>query len=153
MKNRHQDIKKFNIEVARLAVTLPLVYLARPFIIAHGWIMQFNTALAAQMVMLFFTGHLTTGSFSSLNTLVVDINRQSPATAVAANNLSRCLLGAGAVAVANPLIERIGIGWTATFIAFLWIAFSPFMWLVYKRGHEWRETLRIKTEMREAEAR
>ncbi|OGM40596.1 putative MFS transporter [Aspergillus bombycis] len=49
-------------------------------------------------------------------TLIVDIHRQSAATAVAANNLFRCLLAAGATAFATPLIDRISIGWTTTFI-------------------------------------
>lgn len=146
VKNRQQEIEKFNIEVARLSVALPLVYGACLCIIAYGWVMDYKTSLAGPLVMLFFTGHLTTGAFSSLNTLIVDTHRQSPATAVAANNLLRCLLGAGAVAVANPLIQRIGIGWTATFIAFLWVIFSPCLWAVFKWGHGWREDLRIKSD-------
>lgn len=149
-KNRQQDIKHFNIEVARLAVTMPLVYCACVCIVAYGWVMEYKTALAGPVVMLFFTGHLTSGAFSSLSTLIVDLNRQSPATAVAANNLFRCLLGAGAVAVANPLIQRIGIGWTATLIAFLWVLFSPCMWAVFRCGHRWREEAQSSNEMRGA---
>jgi len=76
--------------------------------------MDKRTNLAGPMVTLFFTGHTVTGGFSLLNTLVVDCNIESPATAVAANNLFRCLFGAGAVAAAVPLIERIGMGWTCT---------------------------------------
>ncbi|RHZ45557.1 uncharacterized protein CDV56_102651 [Aspergillus thermomutatus] len=145
-KNRQQDIQHFNIELARLAVTIPLVYCACLCIIAYGWVMEYKTALAGPVVMLFFTGHLTSGAVSSLGTLIVDIHRQSPATAVAANNLFRCLLGAGAVAVADPLIQRIGIGWTATLIAFLWVAFSPCVWAVFIWGHQWREELRMSNE-------
>ncbi|RHZ58911.1 hypothetical protein CDV55_106116 [Aspergillus turcosus] len=145
-KNRQQDIQHFNIEVARLAVTIPLVYCASLCIIAYGWVMEYKTALAGPVVMLFFTGHLTSGAFSSLSTLIVDLNRQSPATAVAANNLFRCLLGAGAVAVANPLIQRTGIGWTATLVAFLWVVFSPCMWAVFRWGHQWREEERSSNE-------
>ncbi|KAL3472582.1 major facilitator superfamily domain-containing protein [Aspergillus californicus] len=152
--NKQQDIEKFNIEVARLAVTIPIVYMACLFIIGYGWVMEEKTSLAACMVLLFFTGHLTTGSFSALNTLVVDINRASPATAVAANNLFRCLLGAGAVAIANPLIDRIGIGWSATVVAALWLIFSPCLLAVYFWGHSWREEKRVrlmnKKEQKEA---
>lgn len=108
--------------------------------------MEEKTALAGPLVLLVFTGHLTTGAFTSLNTLIVDIHRQSPATAVAANNLFRCLIGAGAVAIAEPLIGRIEIGWTATFIAGLWLVFSLFIWAVFFKGHIWREELRVKRE-------
>ena len=146
VENRQQDIQNFNIELARLTVTLPMIYLSCLCIIAYGWVMDFRTSLAGPLVMLFFTGHFTTGSVSSLNTLIVDIHRQSPATAMAANNLFRCLMGAGAVAVATPLIDRIGIGWTGTFIAFLWLFFSPFLWAVFKWGHHWREQERLRKE-------
>jgi hypothetical protein len=134
VKNRQRDIEKFNIEVARLTVTMPLVYGACLCIITYGWVMEYKTSLAGPMVILVCTGHLTTGAFSSLNTLVVDIHRQSPATAVAANNLFRCLFGAGAVALATPLINRIGIGWTATFIAFVWVIFSLCIWALLRWG-------------------
>ncbi|KAH1328595.1 hypothetical protein KXX47_007807 [Aspergillus fumigatus] len=120
-KNRQQDIRHFNIEAARLAVTIPLVYCACLCIVAYGWVMD------------------------SLSTLIVDLNRQSPATAVAANNLFRCLLGAGVVAAADPVIQHIGIGWTATLIAFLWVLLSPLMWAVSRWGHGWREK-RISNE-------
>ncbi|OKL60718.1 hypothetical protein UA08_03990 [Talaromyces atroroseus] len=146
VKNRQQEIEKFNIEVARLAVTIPFVYGGALFLVAYGWVMQYRTSLAGPLVVLFFMSHFTTGAFSSLNTLIVDTHRESPATAVAANNLWRCLTAAGAVAAASPLIERIGIGWTASFIALLWLVFSPLLWAVYRWGYGWRENLRRKRE-------
>ncbi|KAK1147333.1 hypothetical protein N8T08_001410 [Aspergillus melleus] len=146
VKNKQQDIREFDIEAARLKVTIPLVYAACLCIIGYGWVMDYQTALAGPLVMLFFTGHLTTGAFTTLSTLVVDVHRHGPATAVAANNLVRCLLGAGAAAVGTPLIDRIGIGWTATFVAGIWAIFSPLLWVVSRWGHGWREELRVKGE-------
>ncbi|CDM34299.1 hypothetical protein DTO013E5_2309 [Penicillium roqueforti] len=137
-KNRQQDIEKFNVERARLAITLPLIYMASLCILAYGWVMQYRTSLAGPLVMLFFTGLTTTSAFNTLSTLVVDINHQSAATAAAANNLFRCLLGAGATAIASPLIKCIGIGWTGTFIAGLWVLGSPALWVVFYRGYRWR---------------
>ena len=72
--------------------------------------MQYRTSLAGPVVMFFFIGLTTTSAESALSTLVVDINYQSAATATAANNWFRCLMGAGATAVASPLIKVIGIG-------------------------------------------
>ncbi|KKK27381.1 hypothetical protein ARAM_002296 [Aspergillus rambellii] len=152
VKNRQQDIANFNVEVARLLVSLPMIYASCLCIIIYGWVMEYKTALAGPMVMLFFTGHLTTGAFNSLNTLVVDIHYQSPATAVAANNLFRCSVGAGAVAIATPLIRHIGIGWTASFIAFLWILFTPFLWVVVRWGHGWRKKAQAKLQEKEAQS-
>jgi hypothetical protein len=144
VKNRQQRLADFPIEVARLQITLPLVYMGSVCITIYGWVMDKRTNLAGPVVTLFFTGHAVTGAFSSLNTLIVDCNIESPATAVAANNLFRCLFGAGAVAAAVPLIERIGMGWTCTFVAGLWLVFSPLLWAVYKWGYGWREQKRLK---------
>ncbi len=151
IKNRQQDIGKFPVEIARLQVTFPLISLACCAIVAYAWVMQYKTSLAAPLVLLFFVGHAISGAFSTLNTLVVDINKDTPATAVAANNLFRCLIGAGAVAVANPLINRIGIGWTGTFIVFLWILFSPCLYLVWKNGLRWRTEADEKAEAKKKE--
>lgn len=113
--NRQQNIDDFNIEQARLKITFPFLIVGAVSTIAYAWIMQYRTALAAPLVLLFFLGHFTTGTFSSLNTLIVDTNRESPATATASSNLFRCLMGAGSTAFATPMIERIGIGWTGIF--------------------------------------
>ncbi|KAJ5978438.1 hypothetical protein N7501_001780 [Penicillium viridicatum] len=145
-KNRQQGIEQFDIERARLAITLPLIYMASLCILAYGWVMQYRTSLAGPLVMLFFTGLTTTSAFNTLSTLVVDINYQSAATAAAANNLFRCLMGAGATAIASPLIKSIGIGWTATFITGLWVLGSPALWIVYYRGYRWRRELAHKHE-------
>jgi hypothetical protein len=64
--------------------------------------------------------------------------------AVAANNLLRCLFGAGAVAAAVPLIERIWMGWMCTFVAGIWLVFSLLLWAVYKWEYGWREQKRLK---------
>ncbi|KAL4895505.1 major facilitator superfamily domain-containing protein [Aspergillus ambiguus] len=148
VKNRQEDIRNFNIERTRLAVTMPLLYASCLCMIAYGWVMNFRTSLAGPIVMLFFTGHLMVGAFTTLSSLIVDTHRQSAATAQAANNLLRCLFAAGAAALASPLIDCMGIGWTGTFVAAVWAAFSPCLWLVYRRGHRWREDLRIKREER-----
>ncbi|KAJ5691763.1 hypothetical protein N7462_001186 [Penicillium macrosclerotiorum] len=139
-KNRQQDITQFNIEHARLAITLPMIYLGALCILAYGWVMQYRTSLAGPIVMLYLTGLTTTGAFNTLNTLVVDINHGSAATAVAANNLCRCLMGAGTTGFVAPLIDAIGIGWTATMVAGLWIVCSPLLWVVFLRGYSWRQT-------------
>ncbi|KAL4800764.1 putative MFS transporter [Aspergillus venezuelensis] len=152
-KNKQQDLKGFNIERARLAVTLPFTYLSAAFIVGYGWTMQAQTrgSIAGTLIFIFLSGHTTSGSFSSLNTLIVDINAESPATAVAASNLFRCLMGAGAVAAATPLIKSVGMGWMATLVAGVWVVVSPALWVVYCRGFSWRGE-REKGERRRSDA-
>ncbi|KAJ5949760.1 hypothetical protein N7454_001344 [Penicillium verhagenii] len=138
-KNRQQDIKNFNIERARLTITLPLMYFAALCILAYGWTMEYRTSVDGPIVTLFFVGLSTTGAFNTLSTLIVDIHYQSAATATAANNLCRCLMGAGTTAFVGPLIDVIGIGWTGTIVAILWVACSPLLWAVRAWGYDWRK--------------
>lgn len=138
-KNRQQDIGNFNVERARLAILIPLVYIAGLCILAYGWVMHYRTSLAGPTVMLLLLGVSNAGTTQILNTLVVDINHHQAATATAASNLCRCLMAAGATAFVTPLINVIGLGWTGTIIAATWVAFSPLLWMVYLRGYAWRK--------------
>jgi hypothetical protein len=92
--------------------------------IAYGWVINVKTNLAGPVVTLFLTGYTTTGTFSSLNTLIIDINVESPAIAVAASSLIRCHFGASAVTTIVPLIDIIGMGWACTTVAGIWLAIS-----------------------------
>jgi hypothetical protein len=89
------------------------------------------------VITLFLTGYTTTGAFSSLSKLIIDINIESPATAAAASSLIRCHFGAGAVTTSVPLIDIIGLGWACTTVAGIWLAISHM--LVFRCGHGWRE--------------
>ncbi|KUJ19089.1 MFS transporter [Mollisia scopiformis] len=151
VKNRQQRLQDFPIETARLEIALPMVYLSCICVMTFGWVMEHQTNLAGPLITLFFTGNMVTGSFSAINTLVVDINVKTPATATAASNLFRCLFGAGAVAAAVPLIERIGMGWMGTFIAALWLVLSPMLWCVWFYGRGWRDEKAAKDDQREKE--
>jgi hypothetical protein len=116
-----------------------MIYMGALSVLAYGWVMQYHTSLAGPIVMLYFMGLTTSGTFNTLNTLVVDVNHHSAATAVAASNLCRCFMGAGTTAFVGPLIDAVGIGWTGTMVAALLALFSPMLWLVYLRGHSWRQ--------------
>lgn len=48
--------------------------------------------------------------FNNVTTLVVDLFPKKSASATAANNLSRCIIGAGGVSVIEPILARIGPG-------------------------------------------
>ena len=145
-KDRQQDMDKLPIEAARLQISIPMIYTTSLCVLAYGWTMQTKSSLAGIEVTLFFLGLFNSGGLSGLNTLVVDTHQESPATAMAANNLFRCLVSAGATAIAVPLIDRIGIGWTSVFIAGVWLCFSPCLWLVLVYGAEWRQEKKIEMD-------
>ncbi|RYP89998.1 hypothetical protein DL770_003901 [Monosporascus sp. CRB-9-2] len=145
-KDRQQDLDILPIEAARLQICIPMIYATALCVTAYGWTMQTRVSLAGIEVTLFFLGLFNSGGLAGLTTLVVDTHQESPATATAANNLSRYLVSAGATAVAVPLIDRIGIGWTSVFIAGVWLCFSPCLWLVLIYGAEWRREKKAKKD-------
>ena len=148
-KRRQQDLANFPIERARLEITLPLVYSACAVFIAYGWTMQSKPPLGGCIFLLFLTTFLVCGAFNTLNTLIIDTHLDQPATATAANNLVRCLMGAGGVAAVQPLLSKIGNGWTATIVASILLVLSPMLWAVLKWGRRWRAELERKKQDRE----
>lgn len=62
--------------------------------------------------------------------MLVDLYPYSPCTATAANNLCRCLMGAGGTAVIIEMIDRLGRGWCFTLIAGIVYMTSPLLWYV-----------------------
>ena len=148
--NRQHDIRNFPIETVRLQVALPFLYLAAFAIIALGWVLEFETNLAGPLILLFFIGYNFLAAFNVMGVLVIDIYRESPATASAANNLIRCLLGAGGTALVIPMINAMGRGWTYTFIGLVCIALTPVFFVVMRCGPGWREERRLREEKKKA---
>lgn len=148
-KNRHQDLTHFPIEKARLEVALPLLYVGNIGSIAYGWTLDYQTNLAGPLIMLFVFGYGSMAAFQVMQILMVDINPGNAASATAANNLFRCLLGAGSTAVVVPMIDKMGVGWTYTFASLVWIALSPTLWLLMRYGPGWRKEKKEKEDRKE----
>ena len=152
-KNRYQDLTEYPIERARLEICLPLLYLAVLSLIGYGWVLDYQTSLAGPLVFLFFFGYGNMAAFQVMQILMVDINPADAAAATAANNIFRCLLGAGSTAVVVPMIDKMGVGWTYTFASLVWIAFSPLLWALMKYGPKWRKEKKTKIDAEEKEAK
>lgn len=63
---------------------------------------------------------------------IVDVNPEAAGTAKAAFNLVRCLLGVGSTALIVSMVDKMGLGWTYTFIALLYVVLSPILFAVMK---------------------
>jgi hypothetical protein len=137
-KGRDQDLNSFPIEKARLQIALPAAYLTCALVCIFGWLIHYECPLAAVLVILFFTSLCMSMAFNVTSTLLIDFYPKSAATATAANNLVRCLLGAGFTAAVIPMIDAMGRGWTFTFLTLFLTVTSPMLWLVYFRGLGWR---------------
>jgi hypothetical protein len=147
--NKQPDLDSLPIEQIRLEISLPLVYLSAAILMAYGWTMETRSSLAGIEVSLFFCGLCFSGALNGLNVLIVDTHADKPATAVAANNLFRCLVGAGATALALPVIDAIGMGWFTVCVSALWVLASPALWSVLLYGAKWRTKLQERKKRKE----
>ena len=148
-RKRGDDLRNFPIEKARIQVIVPLLYIGTAAQLCYGWVLEKEVHLAAPLVLTFVMGLCMTGSFNVMSVLLVDFYPQSPATATAANNLVRCLMGAAGTAVIIQMINAMGRGWCFTFIAGVVFFTSPLLWVLVKWGPKWREARREREEKRE----
>lgn len=143
---RGDDLRHFPIEKARIQVMCPFLAVGIVALVAYGWVLQFEAPIAAPLVLQFVIGLCLVGSYSVMCIILVDLYPESPATATAANNLVRCLLGAGGTAVVAPMINTMGRGWCFTFIAAILTLASPMLWVEVKWGPSWREERRVRVK-------
>ncbi|KAF2475625.1 MFS general substrate transporter [Lindgomyces ingoldianus] len=145
---RGDNLKGFPLERARLSVAVPFIAIGNCALLCYGWILEGETPLAAPLVMHFLIGLFLTGAFNCMSVMLIDYYPLSPSTATAANNLVRCLVGAGGTGTINIMIGSMGRGWCFTFIAVVLFLTSPIFWVLLKWGPMWREARRVKMEMK-----
>jgi MFS family permease len=138
-RGRQQDLRGFPLERARVEVIVPYHFLTIVCIILFGWITTLNTSIAGPLILLFCLGFSITAAFNVSNAFLIDLYRDSPATATAAVNLTRCLVSAAGVALIVPLINAIGRGWAFSIVGFLEIALTPLLYVLVRYGPKWRE--------------
>ncbi len=143
---RGDDMREFPIELARIQIITATIYPGIAAILCYGWALQKEAHIAVPLFLLFIIGLTLTGAFNVMSVLLTDLYPTSPATATAANNLVRCLLGAAGTAVIIQMIDGMGRGWCFTFIAGIVFATSPLLWVEVKWGPKWREGRRVRVE-------
>lgn len=151
-KGRQDDLTNFPIERARLEVGLPLLALATCIIFAWGWAIQYRASLAVPAVLLFLMGVGMIGFNNTTSIVIVDIYPGKAGAATAANNLTRCLIGAAATAIITPVINGIGAGWAFTIFGFIYLLGAPVLFLIMRNGIKWRRRLREKEARKKARA-
>ncbi|ATY60711.1 general substrate transporter [Cordyceps militaris] len=138
-RSRQMDMTNFPIERARLEIGIPLMLLAGACLIAWGWAVHFHAHIAVLCVIMVFLGIGLIGMTNSMNVLLVDMHPGKAGTATAANNLTRCLVGAGATAAIVPLERAIGVGKAFSIVGSLFfICLTPLALLALK-GMKWRQ--------------
>ena len=83
-------------------------------------------------------GHTDIETPQMTSTLLTDLNVHRSATAQGACSIVRCLGGAAAIAVVQPLADAIGLGWCFAIYAALLVIEVPLVWVLTRRGPAWR---------------
>ena len=149
---KHGDsMQFFPIERARLEVMGPNLAVGLSALLCYGWTLHARPPLAAPLVLHFIIGYCFVSATNIASTMLVDLYPLSPATATAANNLCRCTMGAGAIAVVELMIQRMGVGPCFMFIALVIAAASPLLIVETKWGPGWREERRLRVERKARE--
>ncbi|KAK4889953.1 hypothetical protein LTR27_011283 [Elasticomyces elasticus] len=144
VKNRQTDLIDFPIELARIQIALPLFVLAAVSQIGYGWMMDHKISLAGPVIMLLLFGYCLIGAIQTLNILIIDIYPGQPATATAANNVTRCLIGAAATAAILPMSEALGNGLAYTILSLLFLVSCAGPIASMKYGIQWRRAKKAK---------
>lgn len=100
--------------------------------------------LAVPLTLQFFIGAAIAITFNLCGTLLVDGHPESPAAAQAANNIVRCSLAGVGLAVLEPLLHKMGVGWTFTLFGGISLACLGIAWVVWRFGGKWRGERRVE---------
>ena len=146
-RTKGDDLRHFPIEKARFQVMYPVLLCGIIALVGYGWALQFEAPLVVPLILQFFMGLCLVGAYDVMCVIIVDLYPQSPSTATAATNLTRCLLGAGGTGVIAKMIATMGRGWCFTFIAIVLSLASPLLWVEVTWGPEWREERRLRMEI------
>ncbi|KAI5269745.1 MFS general substrate transporter [Aureobasidium subglaciale] len=114
MKRTSHSDSSCSLEKVRLRMSVfygPLQCIA---VLVFGWVVDRHVHVEMPIICLFFIGWAATSIQSVVSTFLVDLYSDRSASATAALNIVRCLLGAGGTAAVSPCIRAIGIGWTFT---------------------------------------
>ncbi|KAM4066175.1 major facilitator superfamily protein [Hirsutella rhossiliensis] len=150
-RSRQQDLSGFPVERARLEIGLPLLAVGGASLIGWGWAVNATVHVAVPCVISVIFGMGMIGYNNTTNVLLVDLHPGKAGTATAANNLTRCLVGAGASAAIVPMMDAMGVGWSFTLVGGLYLlCFAPLL-AIMSHGMQWRAELATKAELGKSE--
>lgn len=138
-QNCQVNIYQFPIERTRLEIGIPMTILAGACTMGWGWAMHTRCHIAVICVLNFFVGMGMASSNNCINLVLVDTNQGQAGTAMAASNITKCLIGAGATAATVPLINSIGAGPAFAVIGSAYFICCVPLTVVLVNGLKWRQ--------------
>ncbi|KFY12459.1 hypothetical protein V492_03864 [Pseudogymnoascus sp. VKM F-4246] len=103
----------------------------------YGFSLNFNV-IAVPLILQFLISYTANSIFALNSTLVVDLFPRASASATAVNNLVRCLMGAGGVAVVQLMVDGIASGPTFAIWAAVTSVLTPLLVLQWRNGQRWQ---------------
>ena len=139
------DLNHFPIEKARARGSRYILAVYLCALAGYGWAIKFHAHVSIPLILQFVLAAISTAFQQTFNALLVDIFPASPSTAAASGNITRCTLSAVAVAVLQPMVDRMGRGWYFTLLSLVGGGGGIIaIWLTTTRGMTWRhQRLRI----------
>lgn len=117
-----------------------------------GWTLEKGVHIAVPIICTFVLGWSATSIISVVSTFMVDVYSKKGASATAALNLLRCLMGAGGTAAVLPIVNAIGAGWTFTLLVGVMVIALGLVEVQIRRGLGWRKR-RARKEVEKERAR
>jgi MFS family permease len=116
----------------------------------YGFSLKLNI-IALPLILQFVVSYTANSIFALNSTLVVDLFPRASASATAVNNLVRCLVGAGGVAVVQVIIDAIGAGPTFAMWSGVTLLVTPLLLLQWRNGTRWAIERNERIALRERE--
>ncbi|GLA29855.1 hypothetical protein CBS76997_7412 [Aspergillus niger] len=126
----------FPIEVARMRNTWWVIAIFIVTVALYG--VSLRTHLAVPIILQYFIAFCSTGLFTINSALVIDLYPGASASATAVNNLMRCLLGAGGVAIVQPILDALKPDYTFLLLAGITLVMTPLLYVEDRWGPGWR---------------
>lgn len=139
MKNTYTGSEEaFPLERARLRTVWLWSGLQCAAVLVFGWTLDERVHMSVPIICTFVVGWAATSIISVVSTFMVDVFPKQGASATAALNLARCLLGAGGTAAVLPIVDGIGVGWTFTLQVGIMLVSLSLVWMQMRYGSKRR---------------
>ncbi|EXJ59505.1 uncharacterized protein A1O5_12130 [Cladophialophora psammophila CBS 110553] len=148
------DEQRIPIEKARLRTVWIWSALECVSVLVFGWTVNQGVHISVPIICFFVLGWAAISLQSVISTYLVDIHHTQSASAMAALNLVRCLLGAGGTAVVGPLISSVHVGWAFTLLTGVMLFLGGLVVVQFMFGNGWKRKFKrnAPSEMEEQNA-
>ncbi|KAI9740169.1 MAG: hypothetical protein M1834_004747 [Cirrosporium novae-zelandiae] len=134
----------FPLERARLGTLWYWSALQCIAVLIFGWTLDQRVHIAVPIICTFVLGWTAISLQNAVTTYLVDVFPTRGASASAALNLARCLMGAGGTAAIMPITNALGVGWCFTMWTGVMLLALGLLKVQMRWGPRWRREIEEK---------